>query len=330
MLKRRIFRRLARLIGALISLALLFEVGVRVFWTTLPNDLRTAIVGVRVVPWSEETLAPLGSGLRLETAESQPDAIDVLVIGDSFTFCWMDSADCLVAHLNAHGWRALSAAALGSGSTKQLNTLRKLLPNVKPRLIVWQWYHNDAEDNCRLARRAAAQATVESAPERPPVFGSGLGQYSALVRMIGNWLRWRALTPPQPSPVVSTPDSELPCESDMLSVLSDYDSGIALAAQHGVPVVIALVPYIDEVEGTQESSAAMTQARQTLRDHCAAHSYHCVDPFETLQAAYQSGQSVYERTDLHLTAYGNRLFAQTLIAYIEQHKLLPKATAHDN
>jgi lysophospholipase L1-like esterase len=328
MLKQSILCRLARLISALIGLALLFEIGVRVFWTTLPNELRLAIVGVRLLPWSEETLALPATKLKVQDAEAQAESLDVLALGDSFTFCWMDASDCWIAHLSAHGWRALSAAALGSGSTEQLNMLRKLLPSLKPRLIIWQWYHNDAEDNCRLARRnVTAQATAESAPERAPAIGSGLGQYSALARMIGNWLRWRALTPPQPPPVVPAPDSELPCESDMTSVLDDYAAGIALAAEHGATVVIALVPHIDEVESAQESNMAMTQARQILRDRCAARGYHCVDPFETLRAAYRSGQRMYNRADLHLTAEGRRLFAEALIAYIEQHRLLPERTA---
>jgi lysophospholipase L1-like esterase len=329
MLKQSTIRRLTQLLGALISLALLFEISVRLFWAVLPNELRLAIVGVRILPWSEATLALPATKLKVQDAEAQAENLDVLALGDSFTFCWMDAADCWIAHLSAHGWRALSAAALGSGSTEQLSMLRKLLPRLKPRLIIWQWYHNDAEDNCRLERRAAvAQATAESAPERAPVIGSGLGQYSALVRMIGNWLRWRALTPPQPLPIVSAPASETPCESDMQSVLSDYDAGIALAAEHGATVVIALVPHIDEVESAL--SAAVTQARQTLLDHCAARGYHCVDPFEALRAAYRSGQRMYNRADLHLTAEGRRLFAEALIAYIEKHKLLPKVTAHDH
>ncbi|MBO9308704.1 MAG: SGNH/GDSL hydrolase family protein [Chloroflexi bacterium] len=325
--KRRALRRLARLISALIGLALLFEIGVRLFWTTLPNELRLAVVGVRILPWSEETLVLPAAKLKVQDAKAPADNLDVLALGDSFTFCWMDASDCWIAHLSAYGWRALSAAALGSGSTEQLDMLRKLLPSLKPRLIIWQWYHNDAEDNCRLARRgAAAQTTAESEPERPPVFGSGLGRYSALARMIGNWLRGRASTPQQPS---LAPAPEPPCEGDMTSVLDDYAAGIALAAEHGATVVIALMPHIDEVEDAQSPHEAVTQARQTVRDRCTARGYHCVDPFEVFRAAYQSGQRIYGRADLHLTPEGRRLFAETLIAYIEQHGLLPKKTAAD-
>ncbi|MCE7945910.1 MAG: SGNH/GDSL hydrolase family protein [Chloroflexi bacterium CFX4] len=323
MLNYRILRHAGWLIAILVSLVLLFEVGVRVFWTALPHDLRMAIVGVRVLPWSEETLDLPQAKFKVEAAESQVESLDALILGDSFTFCWMASDDCWVEHLNTHGWRALSAAVIGSGSTGQLEVLHRLLPNVQPRLIIWQWHHGDANDNCQLARGSAlAKAAAEAAPERPSAVGSGLGQYSAFGRMIGSWLRWRAFAPPN---TLAT-DAALPCEGDMASVLNDYDAGIALAAEHNATVIIALVPYIDEVEGAQDADSPVEEARQlrrTLLAHCAARGYHCVDPLAAMRAADQRGQPAYDRADFHLNAYGNRLFAEALIAYIERHKLLP-------
>ncbi len=324
--KHPILRFATWLTAAFVCFGLLFEVGVRIFWTSLPNILRTAIVGVRVVPWSEETLDLQKARFKLQEAESQPEAPDVLILGDSFTFCWMDSDECLVAHLNAHGWRALSAAVLGSGSTAQLGVLRNLLPSLRMRLVIWQWYYNDADDNCRFEQRAAIIQALAETSERPPVVGSGIGQYSALARMLGNWLRWRAFAPPQPPPDAFARSSELPCESDMASVLNDYDVGIALAAEQGVTVIIALVPYIDEIEGAQGADSPLEEAsqlRQALLAHCAARRYHCVDPSEAFRAAHQRGQLIYDRADLHLNVYGNRLFAEALIAYIERHQLLP-------
>lgn len=320
--KQSILRGVMRLSLVCLSLILLFEISVRLFWTALPHELRLAIVGVRLLPWSEQTLDL--TTFRADETVTQTEPLDILIVGDSFAFCWLDSEDCWAAHLSAHGWRALSAASLGSGSQVQLETLRRLLSNLEPRLIIWQWYYNDADDNCRLAQGNAA-ASAHIAPEAAPVIGSGLGQYSALARMVGNWLRWRAFTPPPPPPPPVTRPSEAPCEGDMASVLNDYDAGIALAAQHKAAVIIALVPYIDEIEGAQDSDSPIEKARQFRRmllAHCAVHGYHCVDPTDVLREAYQAGQPTYNRADLHLTAYANRLFAETLIAYIERHNLL--------
>ncbi len=326
MLKSCSLRMVRWLIAALICLILLFEVGVRVFWAALPEAMRAGIVGVRIVPWSEERLTLLN--FRVDAAAAQTATLDVLIVGDSFAFCWMDSEECWAAQLNARGWRALSAASLGSGSAVQLETLQRLLPNLQPRLIVWQWYYNDAEDNCRLARRAQlAQAPSQTPPEAPRGgIGSGVGQYSALARIVGNWLRQRANAPLQAPPTPPVSDSELPCEGNMASVLSDYDAGIALAAEYSARVIIALVPYIDEIEDAQAADSSHEAARRLHHDllvHCAERGYHCVDPTETLRAAHEGGQAVYKRADLHLTAQGNRLFAEALIAYIEEHGLLP-------
>lgn len=326
MLKNCSLRVVRWLIATLIALALLFEVGVRLFWASLPEPMRAAIVGMRVVPWSEERLTLLN--FRADEVLAQTAALDALVIGDSFAFCWMDSDECWAAQLSAHGWRALSAASLGSGSSVQLETLQRLLPNLQLRLIIWQWYYNDAEDNCRLARRAQlAQAPSQTPPEAPRGgIGSGIGQYSALARLLGNWLRQSANAPLQAPPAIPLSDPKLPCESNMASVLSDYDAGIALAAEHGANVLIALVPYIDEIEDAQAADSSHEAARRLHQDllaHCAERGYHCVDPTETLRAAHKGGQAVYKRADLHLTAQGNRLFAEALIAYIEEHGLLP-------
>jgi hypothetical protein len=105
-------------------------------------------------------------GFRVPSANWQPRwPVDAVVVGDSFTFCVTEYADCWVQRLDTdHG---LSVVNLGQYTTGSLSHQRLLetfgLP-YEPRLVIWQWYGNDFNDDYGLARLGQAAGATKPKP----------------------------------------------------------------------------------------------------------------------------------------------------------------------
>src|SRR5215467_4840939 len=136
---------------------ILVEVGIRLFYTALPMGLQIALRGVHVSPFSSQSLAPpplwqsdidYGTILRPGAVNSpqagSPDVtfkvstwawwggrvgfrspmpadgrLDVVALGDSFTFCFTEQEYCWVTYLAQHtdmSWSNLGQPVTGSTS----------------------------------------------------------------------------------------------------------------------------------------------------------------------------------------------------------------------
>ncbi len=202
-IRRRWANRVARPLVALLITWLALEVLMRAGYGLLPPSIRGAIENVRRVPWSEETIAPqppwvpdrdyqnmVPPGLknrRLYFSDGQFDIttislwggragfrsnppewpVDLAVVGDSFTFCFNAFADCWVQRLHSgYGWSTMNLGQRGTGSLAHLQILRTFGVPLEPRVVLWQWYGNDANEDYGMAVMRGETAARKHAARR--------------------------------------------------------------------------------------------------------------------------------------------------------------------
>ena len=176
---------------------LLAEVLLRVLFFALPPRLQLVLEPVRVTPFSERGLLPdpiwqpdidyltiarpvtdyeqFGSAevrftvtteqlwtMRgaFRTRQALVDRyVDGVVVGDSFAFCFTDADDCWVNRLAQQTEHNLiNLGMVSTGSVAHLRVLEDYGLPLRPPLVIWQWYGNDANEDYGLAQlRGEAQ-----------------------------------------------------------------------------------------------------------------------------------------------------------------------------
>jgi hypothetical protein len=363
----------------------LLEVFMRVGFDALPPETQAVIQHVRVVPWDDRHLIPVlpftGSieyharippGLKnykvhwgdtrftfdtislWDRAEgfrtNEPEwPMDIVAVGDSFTFCWTDFDDCWVQQLNHdYGWHVMNLGVPGTGSVAHGNILRDYAPPMEPAVVVWQWFGNDYKDDYDFAVMRGDTdllAVPEVTPEAVPDYGK-LAEYSTVYRYLRDWIDKRInppedakdLTPTINGREIAINDSQLSHDLSYESVAFGFeetnraleDAHAVLAdAGHGTQLVIVLIPTKEEVFADYVTDyldadyiAMLAEGRAALMDVCAEKGWRCVDMTENLIAAVNDGQTVYNAFDFHLDAAGNQIVADTLGAYLIAEGLL--------
>ncbi|MCY3798080.1 MAG: hypothetical protein OXG84_09745 [Chloroflexi bacterium] len=198
MLKRRRLKWLLTFIVWLIAVAILLEMGLRLFVAALPPRLQevTHIV-MRGVPFPESwdrawTRNPdhyfiLKPGLvnalqfgspkvrfHVSTIElwsgggigfrTRPVSyfVDAVVVGDSFAFCFTERADCWVTHLErATGLGMVNLSQPGTGSHSHMLILHDFAKPLTPPLVIWQFFGNDFNDDYGLFIASGKLAPLE-------------------------------------------------------------------------------------------------------------------------------------------------------------------------
>lgn len=197
-LQRRRLKWFVIIIAWLIAIAVLLELGLRLFAAALPPHLQevTHIVmhGVPFPePWDRAwTRNPdhyfiLKPGLvnalqfgspkvrfRVSTIElwdgggigfrTRPVSyfVDAVVVGDSFGFCFTERADCWVTHLEREsGLGIVNLSQPGTGSHSHLLILRDFATPLTPALVIWQFFGNDFNDDYGLFSASGKLASLE-------------------------------------------------------------------------------------------------------------------------------------------------------------------------
>jgi len=373
-------------IWGLVLVWFLLEVFMRVGFDVLPPETQAVIQHVRVVPWDDEHLIPvmpfMGSieyharippGLHdykvhwgdtrftfdtislWERAEGfrtrEPEwPMDIVAVGDSFTFCWTDFEDCWVQQLNHdYGWHVMNLGVPGTGSMAHHNILRDYAPPMEPAVVVWQWFGNDYKDDYDFALMRGDTGPLEvpeALGEDVPDYGR-LAEYSTVYRYVRDWIE-KKIDPPEDTkdlmPTINgreiafndTQQShDLAYESVAFGfeeTIRAFESAHAILeeAGHGTALVIVLIPtkeevYADYVVGDFLDAgyiAMLGEGRAALLEVCAEKGWHCIDMTPEFTAAVHDGQTVYNAYDFHLDAAGNQLLTDKLGAYLIAEGLL--------
>lgn len=128
------------------------------------------------VAFHVSTVQILDSRMGFRTrAFQQGDAVDVLTVGDSFTFCFTEYADCWVTRFEQS--TGLSTMNLGQGSTGSVSHWRYIDTFGRafaPPLVIWQWFVNDFDEDYQLAvlREEIEQYPAPQVPDYPDSGGA--------------------------------------------------------------------------------------------------------------------------------------------------------------
>lgn len=222
MLKRRWLKWFVIIIVWLIAIAVLLELGLRLFVAALPPRLQEAThIVMHGVPFPEPwdrawTRNPdhyfiLKPGLvnalqfgspkvrfHVSTIElwdgggigfrTRPVSyfVDAAVVGDSFGFCFTERADCWVTHLERDtGWGMVNLSQPGTGSHSHLLILQDFAKPLTPPLVIWQFFGNDFNDDYGLFSASGKLAPLE---DEESVDDQDVAEPSGLQ----SWLRGRS------------------------------------------------------------------------------------------------------------------------------------------
>ncbi len=367
-----ILKRLVMMLFGIAVAWLMVEVFLRVGYDSLPRDARSILQHVRRVPWDEEKLVPpfpyilsrehqamlapnhKNYPVRWGDAQFTFDTISlwempvgfrtnepqwpvqVVALGDSFTFCWTAFEDCWVELLHSdYGYSVMNLGVPGTGTRAHQSLIEPYVQPLEPEVIIWQWYGNDFKDDYDLDKM---QGNVQPLPEPPqpdstPDYGT-FAEYSAVYRLIRDWW-YKRDHPVDDHGFVTTINGREIFFTDELgandfgyaSVEHGWQRGIAsLIEVHqresfNAKVVILLIPTKEEVYAPEALDAEflqkMSEGRLRLLSVCEENHWYCVDMYDTFQEAVKSGQTVYYAFDFHLDDSGNTLVAKTLADYLE-------------
>lgn len=363
---------------------LLLEVLLRVLFFSLPPRLQLVLEHVKLTPFGDTRLMPdpiwqadidyltiarpvqdydqYGSaGVRFKvtteslwgqrgafrTTQAAVDRhVDGVAVGDSFTFCFTDEADCWVQRLGILTDRNLiNLGVVSTGSVSHLRVLEAFSAPLKPPLVLWQWYGNDANEDYGLARlRDETPALSDEAGPSPSL--AWLDENSAvyvLLRLIagqdedyedslqfldpetaaqgkirlgfGRPYLWGAFDLSLPTNVYGWERSQ--------QALRDAR---ALVQTWGGSLVVLLMPtkeqvYRDLAEPLigADHMALLDATYAAMLDFCAQTDLTCIDLLPVFQAHAQAGEQLYYTTDIHLNAEGNAVLADALAAWLAAH-----------
>lgn len=120
-------------------------------------------------------------GFRTEPVQ-QGDRVDIAVVGDSFSFCFTEFADCWVTRFQqGTGLKAMNLAQGSTGSMSHWRFIETFGAAFEPPLVIWQWFGNDFNEDYQLAVTRGEMQSIEYGPQVP--------DYSEEVSPPLRWLR---------------------------------------------------------------------------------------------------------------------------------------------
>jgi hypothetical protein len=300
-------------------------------------------------------------GFRVPSKDWQPRwPVDAVVVGDSFSFCITDYADCWVQRLDTdHGLSVVNLGLDATGTTSHQRILETFGLPYKPRMVIWQWYGNDFNDDYGLLSSQDITnpfLVVPAGPgpqvKRRPSIGKWLSEYSDA--FVISSLALNAVSRPPPSlaffrdlyqlhdgtidftfgrPYVqesfdlSNPKNQQGLETSQQAL---HEAHARLAAS-GISLVLVLIPSKEEVyrqwtEGQLGSAwfDSVGKGRQEMHNVCQTENLQCLDMAPILTSHANRREMVYWPDDFHLNPSGNRIVSDSVWEFLAQQGLVQK------
>lgn len=377
--------RLAAMAIGLLMAWLLVEVLLRVLFFSLPPRLQLVLDEVKITPFSDTRLMPdpiwqpdidfltiarpvegyeqYGSadvhfrvdteslwGLRgaFRTRQALVDRyVDGVAVGDSFTFCFTDEDACWVQRLSAQTERNLiNLGVVSTGSVSHLRVLETFGAPLRPPLVLWQWYGNDANEDYGLAlmrnETPPLSADQGSPPPSPTWWDENSAVYVVLKLLLGEEEAFEGSLQFLDPEVAVQGDVRLGFGRPYLwgafdlslpgnaygwarsqEALRDADR---LVQGWGGSLVVLLMPTKEQVYRDMaeplvgaEHMALLDRNYAAMQDFCAEARLTCIDLLPIFQAHARAGEQLYYTTDIHLNPRGNAVLADALAEWLEAH-----------
>ncbi len=309
----------------------------------LNNELQYPNANVSFRVTSKNWLNPESNiGFRVDSADWEPQwPVDIVAVGDSFTFCFTEYEDCWVRRLETeHG---LSVVNLGQGATggvSHANILFTFGLPYKPKVVLWQWYGNDNNEDFGLTYRWGETDTTD----RSAIDEKGwLAQNSVIFTIInvftnGSDFGSESYISQADTDVItvageamyfgrpySSETADLSQENNQLGQAEGFDAILSARDRlqaEGIELLIFPVPFKEEVYRTAIEADTdfdrskidhMEANRRSLLDFCEENDLNCFDPTPELKQKAEAGEYLYIAQDTHLNRDGNSLLLQIVI-----------------
>jgi hypothetical protein len=364
---------------------LLAEVLLRLFFFSLPPRLQLVLEHVHKTPFTESKLLPdpiwqsdreylaisrpvknheqfgsaevrftvttetlWGSRAAFRTRQELVDRhVDGVAVGDSFTFCFVDEDDCWVQRLGQLTDRnIINLGITSTGSVSHQRVLASFGIPLKPPLVIWQWFGNDANEDYGLAvmngvTQVKSTNPVSSVPEynwwdKNSAFYVLLKLYLGSKNTFEASLQFHSpeyaekghvkLAFGQPY-LWSAFDMEQPSNLDGWARSQDaFRAARDMVDSYGGTLLIILMPTKEQVYRDMsepllgaEKLALLDKPYQMMKDFCAQENLTCLDLLPIFQQYADEGEQLYFTTDMHLNKRGNEVLADTLAGWLNEH-----------
>ncbi|MFT7586643.1 MAG: hypothetical protein ACI9EW_003081 [Cellvibrionaceae bacterium] len=308
----------------------------------LDNELQYPNANVNFQVSSKNWLNPDSNiGFRVDSVDWEPRwPVDVVTVGDSFTFCFTEYEDCWVRRLETdHG---LSVVNLGQGATggvSHANVLFTFGLPYKPKVVLWQWYGNDNNEDYGLVYQWGESDTKDRSALEPKGWIVRNSIVFALIDILTNASDFGresyisqadlhvievAGEPMFYGRSYSWETADLSLEKNRLGQQKGFEAILVaqerLAAE-GVELIIFPVPYKEEVyrpwiehnsDFDMQKIDNMEANRAALLQFCFENELNCFDPTAELITQALSGDALYFSQDTHLNAYGNEILLKII------------------
>lgn len=377
--------RFAGIVFGLLMGWLLAEILLRLFFFSLPPRLQLVLDDIHKTPFTDSKLLPdpiwqpdteyltitrpvrnftqfgtaevrftvttetlWGSRAAFRTQQALVDRhVDGVAVGDSFTFCFTDEQDCWVQRLGTITHRnIINLGITSTGSVSHERVLGNFGLPLKPPLVIWQWYGNDANEDYGLAV-LRGETTVQSINPAPPVprlnwWDKNSAFYVLLKLFVGSEddfeasLQFLDRERAQRGSIDLAFGRPYLWDAFDLSQAHNQDGwlrsqqALRTAREHvddyGGTLLIVLMPTKEQVYRDlsepllgADRLALLDGPYQAMLDFCAQEGLTCLDLLPVFEEYAAAGEQLYFTTDIHLNPRGNEILAETLAAWLAEH-----------
>jgi hypothetical protein len=319
-----------------------------------PGVVDSLQAGSPTVTFHVTSYAWWGGRVGFRSPQPTNGSLQAVAVGDSFTFCFTELADCWVSRLAQR--TGLSIADLGQPVTGSVSHARLYYDFVakpdlslkQPELVLWQFYGNDNNDDYGLA---SLNGTATS-PQESIAVSRSLSQGAIAV-----WLRENSVVYSLISALVRGKDPNVEKFVDPFHITSDgldlwfgqsyihdaFDMSQprnlegeklgqqaildtrAIVEKNGGKFVIVVMPTKEEAYRTiteplmgKDAVDSIAAPRTRLLDFCTAQHLICIDLLPALKAQADQHRQIYFPTDPHLNALGNQIAADAIADAIQK------------
>ena len=289
--------------------------------------------------------------------------VDAVVIGDSFTFCFTERADCWVTHLEQNtGMGIVNLGQPATGTRSHYLILDGYGKPYNPPLVIWQFFGNDFNDDYGLL---VSRDEIEQLDGDVLANAEGSTQTVSADGLDG-WLRTNsvafsvlevALTGSrggveptdhqfneryevmldngqplgfgQPYEPLAL-DMERPAnQAGFDASRESFQKAVDLTESWDGQMVVLIIPTREEVYESVTADLLgddldkIKSARLAMLDLCEELDLLCYDALADLQASAEQGESLYYYDDMHFNPNGNRILAELVQAWLDENDLLP-------
>ncbi|HLY25668.1 MAG TPA: hypothetical protein VKQ72_04970 [Aggregatilineales bacterium] len=322
-----------------------------------PGAIDSLQAGSPSVTFHVTSYAWWGGRVGFRSPQPQDGNVQAVALGDSFTFCFTELSDCwvtLVSQRTGLPISNLGQPVTGSTSHARLYDDFVAKPDLKlaqPRLVLWEFYGNDFNDDYGLAALDGTARTPPLAQSAPPPASGAIAKWlrenSALYVIAGSLLRGKQagvdefVDPDQ----VALDGLDLWFGQSYIRDAFDLSQprnleGVGLSEQailwtrarvekNGGNFVVLVFPAKEEVyrpltEPVMGKAAvdAIAAPRLSLLEFCAAQKLNCLDLLPILSPWADDRQQIYYPTDPHLNALGNHVIAEAIGDFLQRRGLL--------